>query len=195
MWCKHPRDTRRPPANQENERTTGPFVVQIRVQTRCKGVQRCKPGQPRRPGATPLDEAAARRSPSPPAQHLHQHRHHAADDSPGAGADRGNPLLSHLTVLELLPRTFGAHAPALRAIAPCGQSFLSNLLRPPTLQRPEPALKVLVRRPSVFSRSGSNEPSRVAPHGAPAPALRPVASHSSIRCSALQIHFTSRFVS
>jgi hypothetical protein len=116
MWCKHPRDTRRPPANQENERTTGPFVVQIRVQTRCKGVQRCKPGQPRRPGATPLDEAAARRSPSPPAQHLHQHRHHAADDSPGAGADRGNPLL------------------------------LAGLLRAPALQRPDPAGSLLACR-------------------------------------------------
>ncbi len=41
----------------------------------CRRVQRCKPGQPRRPGATPIDEATTERSPSPPAQHPHKHRH------------------------------------------------------------------------------------------------------------------------
>lgn len=89
----------------------------------------------------------------PAAQHLHDHLHHPTDDPAGPGAHRRTPPLSHLTVLELLLRTshlwcsnsvpggtsfFGAHAPALQAIAPFGQSFLTCLLRPPPLQSPDP---------------------------------------------------------
>jgi len=51
-WCKRRGDTRGSPADPGNGRTTGSFVVQTRVQTRCKGVQRSKPGQFRWPGAT-----------------------------------------------------------------------------------------------------------------------------------------------
>jgi len=68
-----------------------------------------------------------------PAEHLHQHRHHPAHDPAGAGADRRDPLLN------------------------------TYFLRPPALQGPEPGLEVFARRPSVFSRSGSNEPSRPTP--------------------------------
>ena len=32
-------------------------------------------------------------TPSPPAEHLHNHRHHPTDNPAGPGADRGNPLL------------------------------------------------------------------------------------------------------
>ncbi len=100
-----------------------------------------------------FDHPCPRSPSSPPAEHPHNHRHHPADNPAGPGADRRDPLLSHLTVLELLLHTFGAHAPALRAIAPCGQSLFSNLLRPPAFKRPDPGLELLVRRPSVFSRS------------------------------------------
>ena len=53
---------------------------------------------------------------SPPAEHLHQHRHHPADDPAGAGAHRREPAL------------------------------LAHFLGPPALQRPDPGLELLVLR-------------------------------------------------
>ena len=50
---------------------------------------------------------------SPPAEHPHDHRHHAADDPTGAGTHRRDP------------------------------SLLAGLLRSPALQRPDPALDLL----------------------------------------------------